>query len=67
MAFPTIEFKIELLRHGITQRQLAAHFRVHFSLVAQVINNFCGSPIADRMQRMLTDMRLGKFKRLEDY
>jgi len=66
--FPTKEFKIELIKHDLTGRAIARHFRVHPTLISLVIHNQPSSArIYDKLNQMLCDMRKGKFKRLEDY
>lgn len=66
--FPTIEFKVALLRHRVTIAQIAARLDVSRPLVSMVIHNRCTSENIDTFLKLIyRDMLSGRFTRLEDY
>jgi len=63
-----LEFKIELLKRGLTNKQIAELLGVDPSMVSQIINGLGESArIREHLERLLRDMQSGKFERLEDY
>ena len=68
MFFPDKEFRIELIRHDLTLMQIANRLGVSHQAVSQVVYNVATSDrIRGFLDRLLRDMRTGKFTRLEDY
>lgn len=66
--FPTKEFLIELIRHDLSQKEIADYLGITGPAVSKVINNLGTSyRVRDFLDRLLRDMEKGKFKRLEDY
>lgn len=66
--FPSKEMKIELLRHDLFVTDIARYLGVGRSTVSNVIHNYDRTPwIRLFLERLLDDMRVGEFSRLEDY
>jgi len=65
--FPWIEFKIELLKRGITLVSIARHWGISKACLSHNMAGRTHSQVRDRLLRIYHDMAGGKFKRLEDY
>ena len=66
--FPTKDFRIELIRHDLNQREIARYLGVHPSMVSQVVNNFWSTAwVYDFLLLILREMQAGTFTRLSDY
>lgn len=69
--FPTIEFKIELLRHRVRQQDIARHLGCSEVVISQLVNDRVSMTrmrrISNFLLRILDDMQAGRFTSLEDY
>ncbi len=66
--FPSKELKVQLVIHDLTVSDIARHLGKNRSTVSQVLHNFNKTPrIRVFLERILDDMRAGKFTKLEDY
>lgn len=69
--FPTIDFKIELLRHGIEQKDIAERLDISKPFISQIITGAksmsSSRRVSDFLMLIFEDMQAGRFTRLEDY
>lgn len=66
--FPTKEFKIELIRHDLSQAEVAKRLGVSRVLVAQVVNNLrTATRVRKNLELILREMKAKTFTSLSDY
>lgn len=66
--FPTIEFKVALLRHRVTIAQIATRLGVSRPLVSMVVHNRCTSEnVNNFLDKIFEAMQAGRFTSLKDY
>jgi len=67
-AFPTKEFKVELIRHDLSQTEVAKHLGVSRVLVTQVVNNLrTATRVRKMLERLYSDLINSTYKSLQDY
>jgi hypothetical protein len=69
--FPTIEFKIELLRHRVRQQDIARHLGCSEVVISQLVNDRVSMTRMQRISNFLlkifNEMQAGTFTSLTDY
>lgn len=69
--FPAPDSKIELIRHGVMQKDIAAKLGCDHAVISRLVTGQIpksrAQRISDFLEHILDDMQSGTFKSLDDY